>query len=191
MRALLAFTAALACAAPAWAFDLPPRALAQLAQGRAWIEVRPDADGVSGQIRAAIDIPAPQSLVWDLMTDCGLAPKFVVNLKSCRIVERDPLGLWDVREQVSSAPFLPNLRTVFRADYEPQARMRFHAVDGDLKVFEGEWRLEGHDGQVRVTYEARAAAPFSTPAWISRAVLRRDVPAALLALRREAVARIR
>src|SRR5258705_332938 len=38
----------------------------------------------------------------------------------------------------------------------------------------------------RVTYEARAAAPFTVPGWIARATLRHDVSAALLALRREA-----
>ena len=41
---------------------------------------------------------------------------------------------------------------------------------------------------MRVIYETRAAAPFAVPGWIARATLRYEVPAALVALRREAMA---
>jgi uncharacterized protein YndB with AHSA1/START domain len=188
MRVFL-IIAALAAATPACAFDLAPKAMAALDRGRPYAEVRPDADGSSGQIRAAIDISAPQAVVWAVITDCDLAPKMVANLKSCRIVDRDPHGRWDVREQISKMTFLPSVRTVFREDFEPPRRLTFHRVDGDLKVLEGEWRLEPHEGGTRVTYEARAAAPFSVPGWVARIALRHDVPAALLAMRREALAR--
>ena len=53
--------------------------------------------------------------------------------------------------------------------------------------------LEGveaaHGDKVRVTYEAHVAAPFAAPGWAARLALRHDVPAALLALRRESLAR--
>src|SRR5438270_6953975 len=101
-------------AAPAAAFDLSAAAEAALAHGRPYVEVQRSADGASGRIRAVIEIDAPQQTVWRLMTDCGLAPRLVPDLKSCRIVERDPKGLWDVREQVSEGPFLPSVRTVYR-----------------------------------------------------------------------------
>jgi hypothetical protein len=61
-------------------------------------------------------------------------------------------------------------------------------VGGDLRVLEGEWRLEPRDGQIRVTYVNRIALPFLVPGWAARAALRRDVAAALLALRRESLA---
>ena len=67
--------------------------------------------------------------------------------------------------------------------------MAFHRTGGDLKVFEGEWQLEPHGDEVRVTYQARVAAPFAVPGWVARLALRHDVPQALLALRREAMAR--
>ena len=113
----------------------------------------------------------------------------VTNLKSCRILERDPQGRWDIREQVSRPTFTPSVRTVYREDFEPNRRMTFHRTDGDLSVFDGEWRLEPHGEAVRVTYEARVAAPFAVPGWVARLALRHDVPMALLALRREAMGR--
>jgi hypothetical protein len=193
MRALL-LTVALAAsplllAGPARALDLPERAQAMLERGRPYVEVKPDADGSSGVIYAAIDVAAPQAVVWSVMTDCDLAPRMVANLKSCRILERDPQGRWDIREEVTRTTFTPSVRTVYREDFEPNRSMTFHRTGGDLKVLEGEWRLEPHGDQVRVTYEARVAAPFSVPGWVARLALRHDVPMALLALRREAMAR--
>jgi hypothetical protein len=180
---------ALAVSSPAAALDLGPKAQALLDRGRPYAEVTPDPDGTSGVIRAAIDIAAPIGAVWSVMTDCDLAPKMVANLKSCRILERDPQGRWDIREQVSRMTFLPSVRSVFREDFEPPNKMTFHRTDGDLDVLEGEWRLTQHGERVRVTYEARVAAPFAVPGWIARLALRHDVPMALLAMRREAIAR--
>jgi carbon monoxide dehydrogenase subunit G len=189
MRLLLVIAALAAASPAAAAFELPPHAQALLGRGRPYAEVKPDPDGSSGVIRAAIDIAAPAQTVWNVMTDCDLAPKMVANLKSCRIVERDAQGRWDVREQISKMTFLPSVRSVFREDFEPPARMTFHRVGGDLKVLEGEWLLMPHGDGTRVTYEARVAAPFSVPGWMARLALRHDVPMALLALRRESMAR--
>lgn len=186
---LALFILALTSAVPALAGDLPDRAQQVLARGRPYVEVQPGADGASGVIVAAIDVAAPQAVVWSVMTDCDLAPRMVENLKSCRVVERDPQGRWDIREEVTRMTFAPAVRTIFREDFEPQSRMVFRRTGGDLKVLEGEWRLEPHGDQVRVTYEARIAAPFAVPGWVARLAMRHDLPMALLALRREARAR--
>jgi uncharacterized membrane protein len=141
-------------------------------------------------ILGAIDVPAPIEAVWAVITDCDLAPKMVASLKSCRIVERDPDGRWEVREQVSKGGLIPSVRSVFRSDFEKPRRIRFHRVGGDIAVLEGQWRLDPQpDGEVRVTYENRVAAPFHVPGPIARAILRHVVPMALLALRREALAK--
>jgi hypothetical protein len=176
---------AILAAGPACALELPPQAENLLDRGRPWVEVRPDADGRSGQIRAAIDIPASKEAIWAKMIDCSAALRMVADLKSCRVVDRDPQGAWDVREQISRPAFLPSVRNVYRSDYEPLNRIRFQRTGGDMRVFEGEWRLETRQDGVRVTYQARASAPFTVPGWVARSALRHDVSAALLALRRE------
>lgn len=176
-------------AAPAFATDLPERAQAALENGRPYVEVKPDGEGSSGVILAAIDVAAPQAVVWSVMTDCDLATKMVANLKSCRILDRDPQGRWDIREEITRMTFAPSVRTVYREDFDRPKSMTFHRTDGDLKVLEGQWRLVQHGDQVRVTYEAHVAAPFAVPGWVARIAMRHDVPMALLALRREAMAR--
>ena len=94
------------------------------------------------------------------------------------------------KEQVSRGGFIPSIRSVFRSDFDSPQVIRFHQVGGDLKVLQGEWRFAPQpDGDVRVTYENRVAAPFNVPGPIARLVLRHDVPIALMALRREAMAK--
>jgi hypothetical protein len=175
-------------AGPARAWDLGPKAVAQVAQGRPYVEVR--TDGAEGMLRGAIDIRASREVVWAVINDCALAPRMAPNLKSCRILKRDPGGHWDVREHISRPAFMPPIRNVFRSDFEPETSVRYRRVEGDLKVFEGGWRLlAAPGGGTRVLYENRIALPFRAPAGLLRLIAGRDMSMALLALRRESLAR--
>lgn len=180
----------LALATPAAAFDLNPAAVRRLEQRRPYVLVRADTGGAAGLIRGAIDIAAPPRTVWTIILDCDRAPRMVASLKSCRVLDRDPAGRWDVREHVSKPAFFPRVRSVFRSDYEPYTLIRFHRTGGDLKALAGEWRLTPLDGgaRTRVTYENRATTPFRAPSVLVRMTARADVEAALLALRRESQA---
>ncbi|MES3030671.1 MAG: SRPBCC family protein [Pseudomonadota bacterium] len=171
-----------------------------LAPGPAWtaptadgiqVEITSDPGGASGLIRGSVDIEATPEQVWDVLIDCGVAPRMVARLKSCRILERDPQGRWDIREHISRAGPLPSVRSVFRSDYDPPRRIQFRRTGGEVKVLEGEWRLIPLAGgtQTRVLYESRASTPFAIPPPIARMILRHDVPEALAALRREVMAR--
>ncbi|HEX5378053.1 MAG TPA: SRPBCC family protein [Phenylobacterium sp.] len=179
-------------AAAAWGWEASPRISAELDRDRMVLEVKPDPGGASGVIHAAIDLPAPPDVVWRLLTDCGLATRMVAGLKSCRILERDPEGRWDVREHISRPMFLlPPVRNVFRSEYEPLLGLTFHRVGGDLAVFEGAWRLEPMKGgaRTRLFYESRASSPYAVPPALARMALRKAVSGALSALRRECLAR--
>ena len=149
------------------------------------VQVTADSGGAAGLIRGSVDIDAPPSVVWKVMVDPSSTARLMANTKSCRVVERDPAGRWDVREQVSKGGLLPSVRTVIRSDYQPYSRVRFHRVDGDIKVLEGEWRLTPLDGGARthVDYESRVASPFPAPGPLVRAVLRKDMPRTLANLR--------
>jgi hypothetical protein len=94
-----------------------------------------------------------------------------------------------VREQISKMTLLPSVRNVFRSDYDPPGHVTFHRVEGDLKVYEGEWRIEPAPGGTRVSYVSRVSIPFRVPPALARMGLRMQVPQALLALRRECLVR--
>lgn len=178
-------------AGPPLAWTPPPELAARLARGEVYADVERTEDGSSGMVRAAVDIKAPASVVWAVILDCARASRMVPSVVSCHVQQRDPAGRWDVREhRVRWNMLMPPMRSVFRSDYTPMRRIAFRCTSaGDLKVCEGEWRLDPlPNGGVRVIYENTAKAPFAAPAFIFREAMRRDVPNALIALRRESLA---
>lgn len=185
-RLLLTFAAALLLTPPAaLAWTPTGEATATLAAGRPWVSVTVDPAGEAALIHAAIDIPAPPEKVWAAMVDCRNARAMVSNVASCRILSRGP-G-WDIREHVTEGgALIPSIRNVFRSDYEPYRRIRFHRVDGDLKAMSGEWGLIPLNGGrgTRVTYENHLSVRLLAPAALVRAGLRRDTPKVLENLRR-------
>ena len=185
-----AFALLLLIASPAWAWEPTGQILAGLSRG-AYVDVRPDPDGASGLSRAAEEIAAPPEVVWAVLVDCDLAPRMAASLKSCRILERDPAGRWDLREQIVRPGLMPHFRSVVRSDFDAPRRLKFRRTGGDLKILEGEWRLAPLDGgrTTRVVYESRAASPYAVPASLARLALRRDVLTAMAALKRESLAR--
>ena len=80
------------------------------------VEVNADTKGASGDIRAQVDIAAPPATVWRVLIDCGQVPHLMVGAKSCRVLQHDPGGRWDVREQISQGSLLPAIRTVLRGN---------------------------------------------------------------------------
>jgi carbon monoxide dehydrogenase subunit G len=149
------------------------------------VSVEADARGASGDIRAQVDIAAPPATVWKVLVDCGQVPHLMVGAKSCKVLQHDPGGRWDVREQISQGALLPAIRTVLRSDYDAPRAVHFHRIDGDLKVLEGNWTLEPLDSglRTRVSYDSRVTAPFGLPAFIARSVLRKDFPKTMNNLR--------
>ncbi len=160
-------------------------AVATLTTGRPWVSVTVDPSSEAAIIHAAIDIPAPPQKVWAAMIDCRNAARMVTNVTRCQVLSQGP-G-WDVREHVTrGGPLIPSIRNVFRSDYEPYRRIRFHRVEGDLRTMEGAWGLIPLNGGkgTRVTYENRLSVRILAPPALIRAGLRKDTPRVLENLRR-------
>jgi hypothetical protein len=114
----------------------------------------------------------------------------VPDLISCRVLQSDPAGRWDIREHlIDWAWFLPTVRNVFRSDYERPRLLRFKRVEGDLEKSEGEWRLEPLKGgaATRLSYSALLSPRSWIPPSLALSSVKSDVPKVLLALRRECV----
>lgn len=175
-------------AAGAWAPD--PTALKGAAGGQAWSEVQAGPDGAA-LIHAVIDIPVAPRTVWAVMNDCRYIPKMIGSVVSCRIVQGDAEhGGWDVRETVTRGNFfIPTIQNLYRSDYQPYSLIRFHKVGGNLKVEQGEWRLESLNGGAgtRVIYENLVAAAILAPAPLVREGMRKDTAKVLANLRRVAM----
>lgn len=194
--ARLLAAASLACAglsAPAASGEEPSaRPESHVDRGEAIAIVSQAADGDGVHVTAAVEIALPAAEVWPVMTSCDRAPTFVPGLVSCRILERDPSGAWDIREHVSSPGWLlPNVRTVFRSEYVPNQRVSFARVAGDLSRSEGEWRLTELNGgnSTRVSYVADVNYDTMLPGFMLRSHLQDQMVRVLSALRRECMRR--
>jgi len=151
---------------------LLPQATA--AQGAPTIDVRQDGD--SYLIRVEATLPAPARQVWAALTNCERAREFVPHLESCRIVEKDPAGRWDVRENVANPPLLPRIRTVVRNEYTPTSGFTYRLVSGDMKVSEGSWSLKPAGNSTHVIYSARVQPGMSAPSFLVIGAIKSDLP---------------
>jgi uncharacterized protein YndB with AHSA1/START domain len=160
----------------------------RLAAGEVVVETASEIDPAAprGRIRAAILIPASPQAIWSVMTDCHQALAFVPGLKLCRRIEGAPDGRWaEIEQEVRYSWLLPEVRYVFRADYDRPHRIDFHRVSGDLKAEEGTWLLTPTaDGTGTVVqYEVYLDPGFWIPKFLVTRSLRKDLPAALSGLR--------
>lgn len=190
---LIAALAAAATAGATWPGDWRPNAAQaqRLARGGLVVEMLPDPSGSSGLIHAAVDVRASARRVWALLVDCAEAPRLVTFIKACRVGEGPgPAGGWDLREdRIQPAFFLPPIRALFRAEYESERRIVVRCTPkSELKVCDGEWRLEpAPDGAVRVTYASAIASPYPLPDFVIRTALAGEMADSMRALRRRAV----
>jgi hypothetical protein len=173
----------------AWAPDAGQQRL--LTDGKTVSEVLPGDDG-AGLIHAAIDIAAPPKVVWAVMNDCRYIRKLITTAVDCRILQGDAgRGGWDVKETVTKGGFfIPTIHNIYRSDYQPYTLIRFRKAGGDLKIEEGEWRLEALGGGTgtRVIYVNLVAANVLAPAGLVREGMRKDTAKVLVNLRRESLA---
>ena len=142
--------------------------------------------GEGGRASAYMDVPAPPSAVWAILSDCGQARRFMRNLVSCRVLEHG--DGWDIREhRVRGFPMGPVMRNVSRITLEPNRRLAFRRIEGDWTRSDGEWRLTPIDGGrgTHVEYQIDAAFRGPIPAGVSRSRLVSSVRNTLADLRRE------
>ena len=139
-------------------------------------------------VDASIDIATPPATVWKVIVDCARAPKYVPNMESCRVLQREAKGS-DIRETVMNFPMIPRIRTLTRMDLEPVRRMSFTRTGGDMRIAEGGWRLEPLDGgkATRLHYHSVFALGFFVPQFMLRQAAEADVPAMMNAIARESL----
>ena len=154
---------------------------------RGEVVLRSETDGreSSGRLEAAVLIRADVERIWDTVTACDDAVKFVPGLRSCRVLERKG-DKSRIEHRVKFSWFLPEVTYVLEAEYDPPRRIDFQRVVGDLKELNGTWTLEplDQDGRTLVAYSVDLDPGFFVPGWLVRLALSADLPDLLKSLRR-------
>lgn len=164
-----------------------PEVVARLAARE--VIVRVDFGAQTQHIGAAILVEAPPEVIWRVLTDCAGAPAFIPGLKRCRVLEHAADGSQELIEREVKYSFvMPTVHSVVRADYQPPWRIDFHHISGDLKDEDGSWVLERAAGSeaTRVEYRLDVDPGFWVPHALVRHSVRKEMPAALQAMRTRA-----
>ena len=169
-----------------------PEASAQALIAAEKVELTPvlDARDASHGLRAEFDIAAPIAVVWAVLVDCDTAAQHVPGMKSCKVLEQDRGGLWDIREHRVKLPWFPLvLRNVVRSDYDPLARLRYQKAKPDGQRLDGEWRLTSINGgaATHIVYVGYLTGVLPIPELILRAYVREGIEA----VRTESLSRAR
>jgi ribosome-associated toxin RatA of RatAB toxin-antitoxin module len=172
---------------------LTPAERARLAKGEPVVRVTRDAQSTSfasGSAYSVIDIATSPENVFAALTDCTRVLRVLKNIMSCKVLKRDPAGLWEVRETiVSVSDLLPNFRAVARTDYQRPARISFKQVEGNFDYLEGRWDLMAFDNgqKTRAFYRVRAGTSVPIPDFVIQGMIENDLPETLKSLRAEAL----
>jgi hypothetical protein len=173
-------------------FAASAAAAANLAQesaqhGDIEVAVALDAAEQSGTAKATVRVHARREVVWSLITSCAEALRLVPGLVVCEATETAPDRSWQrIRHVMDYSWYVPKLTYEVRASYTYPSRVSIERISGDLRVLRGSWELQS-DGDYTIAHYAVELAPgFWVPHWIVRAVLRRDLPKMLRALRARA-----
>ena len=139
-----------------------------------------------GEVDVAVLVHAPRETVWKVLIDCAHAASFIPGLKRCHRLSGAPDGSWELIEhELKYSWYMPTIHTVFRTEMHPPTRIDFKRVSGDLKEERGDWILvaapESH-GTI-VTHHVFVEPGYWIPQAFIRHSLRKDLPAALNALR--------
>jgi Polyketide cyclase / dehydrase and lipid transport len=162
-----------------------PALQARLAAGKVVMRSALDERAARASVDAAIRVHASPQSIWELITQCRYAPILIPGLRHCKELSAATDGSWAVVEHdIKYAPLLPMVHSIFRADYQPPLRMDFHRIAGDLKDESGSWILRpAADGTTTVEYRVSIKPGFWVPHSMIRKSLRKQLPAALDALR--------
>ena len=166
-------------------FELTPAESQRVAGGEIVIRANLDASQRRGTVRAALFIDAPPGLVFEAMTRCADAVRYVPHLRLCRVRDRAPDDSWQlVEHEIDFGWYAPRLGYVFRADFVAGQKITFRQISGDFKANEGVWEFQPAGAGTLVRYRVHIDPPGFVPNWLARSTFKRELPKMLADLRK-------
>jgi len=186
MAAAAGLTLACGAAVQGAEFELTPAEAKRVARDEIVIRAALDAGGRRGTVRAAMLIDAPPSVVFQMMTRCVDALKYVPHLRVCRVRDRAADSSWEIVEHaIDFGWYAPRVEYVFRADVVTDQSITFRQISGDFKANEGVWEFEpAGTERTLLRYRVYMDPPGYIPNWLARSTFKRELPQMLAGLRR-------
>ncbi len=101
---------------------------------------------------ASEEIDAPIAQVWEVVQDTETAPEWQDGMDKMTVRERDADGRPELVETETDAT-VRTVKSTVRFAYEPETKLTWTQVKGDLKSVVGSWELEDlGGGRTKATY---------------------------------------
>jgi ribosome-associated toxin RatA of RatAB toxin-antitoxin module len=142
------------------------------------------------RVSATFETRQGTSIARAVLTDYEQIPRFMPDVRSSRVVSRDPQQVVVEQEAVARVLFFSkkvHLRLVVR---ETDTTISFRDASGEsFARYEGTWTLREEQGRAIIGYELVAKPAFDVPDFILSRLLRRDADRMIANLLAEMAAR--
>ena len=133
---------------------------------------------------ATVRIHASRSAVFAVLGSCPQALKIIPGLETCEVRARANDASWArVWQVMNYSRLLPRVRVEVLAKYVAPSGVTFERVAGDQVTLQGAWILDSDGDSTVAHYKFLFEPAYWLPHWMLRAVIRRDLPRMLEALR--------
>ncbi len=141
------------------------------------------------RVKGEVEVSASRAVAWETLTDYESWVRFIPDLQISRVMSREPLRV----AQRTTLPWLPGIPMVVLASVVeiPKERISFSKVQGNPLFLEGEWRIAGKDGALRLSYSAEVIPGMPLPANLSVETVQGDTRAKVEAMAHEITRRER
>lgn len=130
--------------------------------------------GRAVHIDARCLIQVPQERAWHVLTDYEHLDAFVPFVTKSHVMERVKNRVTLRQEgQASLFVFHRPFMVTFQIREQPMQNIQFHAIAGDFRRFDGEWRLMARSDGTLVDHQVEVEPAFFTPRWVMRLLERR------------------
>ncbi|HWR00775.1 MAG TPA: SRPBCC family protein [Chlorobaculum sp.] len=162
--------------------------LEKLLNGKVIVSTSDLNDGITG-VTGKIYIDAPGKDVWSAITDYDNQKNFVPKIIDSGLISDN--GSEQVMFETGKTGVLFFRKTVYiklKLKGEYAKRLAFQLVDGDFKIYQGEWVIEDclkGKGSM-LTFRAKIKPDFFAPAFFVRSVQQKDLPMVLQSMKKRA-----
>jgi len=122
--------------------------------------------------------------VWNVIGACKFGFIYLRGLKLCEVLEAGENQML-IHHRVRNSWYTPTLDFTFKANRAAGDVGAAHLLEGDLLVFDADWRMVSLPGDsgIIVSHEIRIQPRMLAPRWLVRRNLRRDLPDMLACVR--------
>ncbi|MGR3296498.1 MAG: SRPBCC family protein [Candidatus Bathyanammoxibius sp.] len=137
------------------------------------------------ELTVSLFVEVPQQTLWGILTDYESLPDFVPHLEECTVVDR-------VKDRVYLEEVFKCFPLTMRLDLEikeePPNRVVFKRYSGNMKMYEGYWKIDPASPETSIfTLKVKAQPDFPVPQKVLTWILRTEIPKGMLEMRKQAL----